>query len=106
MRGDLLVKSRIVVKFADIANILPLTTATVIMNRVLRFYVDGFKSMTIGRKLWALIIIKLIIIFVILKLFFFSETTDSRAKAENITPAEYVRSRIIRDCSHSFLNNL
>lgn len=28
MRGDLLVKSRIVVKFADIANIYHLTTAT------------------------------------------------------------------------------
>ena len=26
-------------------------------------YVDGFRSMTVGRKLWALIIIKLILLF-------------------------------------------
>ena len=41
--------------------------------RILRFYVEGFRSMTIGRKLWALIIIKLIFIFLIMKLFFFPD---------------------------------
>lgn len=41
--------------------------------RILRFYVEGFRSMTIGRKLWALIIIKLIFIFLVMKLFFFPD---------------------------------
>lgn len=36
-------------------------------------YVDGFRSMTVGRKLWALIIIKLAIIFLVFKLFFFPD---------------------------------
>lgn len=40
-------------------------------RRIVRFYVDGFRSMTIGRKLWTVIIIKLIVIFGVLKLFFF-----------------------------------
>ncbi|MCX4264688.1 MAG: DUF4492 domain-containing protein [Muribaculaceae bacterium] len=40
-------------------------------HRVVDLYVDGFRSMTVGRKLWLLIIIKLFIIFAILKLFFF-----------------------------------
>ena len=44
--------------------------------RILRFYIEGFRSMTIGRKLWALIIIKLAFIFLIMKLFF---PTSSRA---------------------------
>lgn len=39
--------------------------------RIGRFYYQGFSSMTVGRKLWLLIIIKLIIFFGILKLFFF-----------------------------------
>lgn len=42
-----------------------------VVLRVYRFYRDGFRSMTIGRTLWALILIKLFIMFAILKLFFF-----------------------------------
>ena len=56
--------------------------------RILRFYIDGFRSMTVGRKLWALIIIKLIFIFLVMKLFFFPDilsrdydTDDERAGA-------------------------
>lgn len=44
-----------------------------IPKRVFRFYADGFRSMTIGRKLWLLIIIKLFVIFAVLKLFFFPD---------------------------------
>lgn len=36
-------------------------------------YADGFRNMTIGRKLWALIIIKLAILFLVLKIFFFPD---------------------------------
>ena len=36
-----------------------------------QFYYQGFRSMTIGRKLWVIILIKLIILFLVLKLFFF-----------------------------------
>ena len=35
-----------------------------------RFYRDGFRSMTLGRTLWAVILIKLFIMFFILKLSF------------------------------------
>ena len=42
-------------------------------GRVVRFYVDGFRGMTVGRTLWAIIIIKLFIFFGILKLFFFPD---------------------------------
>lgn len=42
-----------------------------ILKRILNFYVDGFKSMTVGKKLWLIIFIKLFIMFAILKLFFF-----------------------------------
>ena len=37
------------------------------------FYIEGFRRMTVGRALWKVIIIKLIIMFGVLKLFFFPD---------------------------------
>jgi hypothetical protein len=34
-------------------------------------YYDGFRSMVVGRTLWKIILIKLFIMFAILKVFFF-----------------------------------
>lgn len=42
-----------------------------IIRDIYQFYYQGFKSMTVGKRLWAIIIIKLLIMFLILKLFFF-----------------------------------
>ena len=44
-----------------------------VFNNIFQFYYQGFKSMTLGKKLWAIIIIKLIILFLVLKLFFFPD---------------------------------
>ena len=33
------------------------------LYRTIHFYYDGFRHMTVGRTLWAVIIVKLIIIF-------------------------------------------
>ena len=41
------------------------------MQKILQFYINGFKRMTWGRTLWVIILIKLFIIFFVLKLFFF-----------------------------------
>lgn len=62
--------------------------------RVIRFYVDGFRQMTVGRSLWLLIIIKLIIIFGILKLFFFPDILESRYDSD-AERSEAVRSSLI-----------
>jgi Domain of unknown function (DUF4492) len=40
---------------------------------IVRFYLDGFRSMTVGKTLWRVILIKLFVIFVLLKVFFFSD---------------------------------
>lgn len=42
-----------------------------IFQRVFSFYYEGFKGMTIGRTLWLIILIKLFVMFAILKIFFF-----------------------------------
>jgi hypothetical protein len=41
--------------------------------RIFRFYRDGFRSMTIGKTLWLIILVKLFIMFAILKVFFFPD---------------------------------
>lgn len=51
--------------------------------------------MTVGRKLWLLIIVKLIVIFGILKLFFFDDVVQSRADDTGVSPAEVVRGEIV-----------
>jgi len=42
-----------------------------------RMYVDGFKNMTWGRPLWIIILVKLFIMFAILKVFFFPNLLNS-----------------------------
>lgn len=42
-----------------------------IFQRIFSFYYEGFKGMTIGRTLWLIILIKLFVMFVVLKIFFF-----------------------------------
>lgn len=44
-----------------------------IFKRIFNFYYEGFKSMTIGKRLWVIILIKLFILFAVLKLFFFHD---------------------------------
>lgn len=66
-----------------------------IPKRVFRFYVDGFRSMTVGRKLWAIIIIKLIIIFAVLKLFFFPDIL-SRDYDNDADRAKAVRHSLLK----------
>lgn len=39
--------------------------------KVYRFYREGFRRMTVGRTLWKIILIKLFVLFAVLKLFFF-----------------------------------
>lgn len=42
-----------------------------IVTRIWRFYYEGFKSMTIGKTLWIIILLKLAIMFIIFRLLLF-----------------------------------
>lgn len=64
-----------------------------IFIRIYRFYIDGFRSMTLGRTLWKVIIIKLIIMFGVLKLFFFQDYLKTRFPTEQ-QRADYVLEQI------------
>lgn len=67
-------------------------TAPSFWRRVWLLYADGFRSMTIGKKLWAIIIIKLVIIFLVLKLFFFPNFLASKSD----TPEG--KAQVVREC--------
>jgi len=66
-----------------------------LLNRIFRFYYDGFRNMSVwGRKAWIIIIIKLFIMFAVLKLFFFPDFLGK--KYDNDTQrSEYVRDQLI-----------
>ena len=57
------------------------------LHNILRFYIDGFREMTLGRTLWAIILIKLFVLFAVLKLFFFP---DLLAGTREYEQARYV----------------
>ena len=66
-----------------------------IFVKIFHFYYEGFKGMTVGKKLWTIIIIKLIVIFVILRLFFFHDFLKSKFH-ENRERADYVREQLTK----------
>lgn len=41
---------------------------------IIDFYTEGFRNMRLGRTLWFIILVKLVVIFAVLRLFFFAPT--------------------------------
>lgn len=62
-----------------------------VLTKIYRFYRDGFAEMTVGRSLWLLIIVKLVIMFLVLKLFFFPNVVKQESEQLNMTPDNVVR---------------
>lgn len=48
--------------------------------RAFDLYYDGFRNMRLGKTLWILILVKLFIIFVVLKIFFFPNFLSQHAE--------------------------
>ncbi len=47
------------------------------------FFYDGFSGMTTGRTLWLVVLIKLFVMFAVLKLFFFPDFLGQRCADDN-----------------------
>ncbi|MFC2739536.1 MAG: DUF4492 domain-containing protein [Prevotella sp.] len=63
------------------------------MSSVFHLYYDGFKNMSVGKTLWVVILVKLFIIFFVLKLFFFPNILHEKASKGH--EADYVSSKIL-----------
>jgi hypothetical protein len=68
----------------------------------LSMYVEGFKNLTWGKALWIIIIIKLFIMFAILKPFFFPNVLNQRFKTEE-EKREYILDKLTEN--HSINTN-
>ncbi len=64
------------------------------LYRVFDLYYEGFRSMTLGKTLWLIIIIKLFIMFFVLKLFFFPNFIKENAKKGS--EAEFVETEMLK----------
>lgn len=66
------------------------------VRSIYTFYRDGFRSMTIGKTLWAVIIIKLVIIFAVIRLLFFPNILQQNYD-NDADRAEAVRENLLRN---------
>ena len=65
-----------------------------IFRKVYEFYRDGFRNMEVGKTLWIIILIKLAIMFLILRVFFFRPEL-SRYDTD-VEKAEHVRENLTK----------
>ncbi len=68
------------------------------LKQIYTFYIDGFKGMVIGKKLWKIILIKLFIMFAILKLFFFPNFLNTNFET-NEERSEFILEQITKNTS-------
>ncbi|MBQ8988515.1 MAG: DUF4492 domain-containing protein [Prevotella sp.] len=62
------------------------------LYRAFDLYYDGFRHMRLGKTLWAIILIKLFIMFAILKVFFFPNFLKQHAQGDE---AGYVATELV-----------
>ncbi len=67
-----------------------------LLNKGFHFYYDGFRSMSgWGRQVWFIILIKLFIMFAILKIFFFQDFLSKKFD-NNKDRSEHVINQLIK----------
>jgi hypothetical protein len=53
-----------------------------IIRNIYNFYLNGFKNMTIGKTLWKIILIKLLVIFIFLNYFIHDKSFNTEYKTD------------------------
>ena len=62
---------------------------------IVNFYVDGFRHITWGRTLWIVILVKLVIIFVLLRIFFFPNYIATHRGT--MRKSDFVRKQVLKE---------
>ncbi|MBM6673027.1 DUF4492 domain-containing protein [Marseilla massiliensis] len=62
------------------------------IKRIINFYYEGFSNMRTGKTLWLVVIVKLVVIFLVLKLFFMPDILQERAGEGN--EPDYIMQRL------------
>lgn len=64
--------------------------------RIVRFYYDGFRTLTpTSKRLWIVILVKLFLMFAVLKLFFFPNFLKKEVGIDKDAQAKYVGEELI-----------
>ena len=63
------------------------------LHSIWKFYADGFRNMTWGRPLWVLIFLKVIVLFLVLRMFFFEPVLAGKSEEQKI---EHVGKELMR----------
>ena len=66
------------------------------LKNILNLYIDGFRRMKLGKSLWLVIAVKLLIMFGILKVFIFDESLNSKFKSDE-AKADFVISNLTKE---------
>ena len=65
------------------------------IKQIFFLYYDGFRGMTVGKKLWIIILIKLVIFFLVLKVFFFPDILKVKFDSDKAR-SEYVLEQLTK----------
>ena len=68
-----------------------------LLGRIVRFYVEGFRGMTLGRTLWCIILVKLFIMFAVLKAFFFPAYLQGGAEEKGDKVSAELTNRVVAE---------
>lgn len=66
------------------------------LKNISSLYIDGFRNMKLGKSLWLVIAIKLLIMFGILKAFIFDESLNSKFESDE-AKADFVISNLTKE---------
>lgn len=64
------------------------------------FYVEGFRNMTWGRQLWWLILLKVVILFLVLRAIFFKPVLAGKSEEQRI---EHVSTQLLNQQDEELL---
>lgn len=67
---------------------------TSLPRRIWNLYYDGFRSMTVGKTLWIIILVKVFIFFVVMKLLFFPNILKTKFSTDQ-ERADHVRNELL-----------
>ena len=66
------------------------------LKNISNLYIDGFRRTKLGKSLWLVIAVKLLIMFGILKVFIFDESLNSKFKTDE-AKADFVISNLTKE---------
>lgn len=62
------------------------------IKRIINFYKEGFANMKLGKTLWIVVLVKLAVIFLVIKMFFMPDILNELTSKGN--EADYVSTQI------------